>query len=77
MVLQMIFNDDTSCDISVNGNNNVDGIDSGYASDIDGNSNNEDKNDNNVNGHNFDNDYGNNHMIMIIGMMIIILKNLN
>ena len=71
-----MFNDDTSCDISVNGNINVDDNDNGYDSNIDDNSNNEDKMYNNVNGYNLNN-YGNDHMIMTIGMMIIILKNLN
>lgn len=72
-----MFSDDTSCDISVNGNINVDDNDNSYDSNIDDNSNNEDKMYNNVNGYNLNNNYGNDHMIMIIGMMIIILKNLN
>ena len=44
MVLQMIFSDDVSCDISVNGNNSVDDNDNGYDSDNDASGNNEDNN---------------------------------
>ena len=74
MVLQMTFSDDISCDVSVNGNNSVDDIDNGYDSDIDDNGNNEDKDDNNVNDHNFDSDYGNDHMILMIIMIIMLLS---
>ena len=74
MVLQMIFSDDISCDISVNANNSVDDSNNGYDSDIDDNGNNEDKDDNNVNDHNFDSDYGNGHMILMIIMSIMLLS---
>ena len=66
MVLQMTFSDDASCDISVNGNNGVDDYGNGYDSDNDANGNNEDKNGNNANHHNFDNDYGNSMIIIML-----------